>query len=175
VTVLPDILATGLRVVFCGTAVGEQSAVRGHHYAGPGNDFWQLLFETGLTPRRLPPEDDTTLPRYGVGLTDLVKDIAQSHDRGLVYDVASFTDKVSTYRPAWVAFTSKEAGKAAAKALGHPVPALGAASWSIAQSGVFVLPSPSGANRRKNYDGRATRIEWWQELADRAGLEGQNS
>jgi TDG/mug DNA glycosylase family protein len=80
---LPDYLQPDLRLVLVGTAVGEKSAARGHYYAGPGNDFWAYLYETGLTPTRLTPNDDASLPRYGIGLTDLVKSIAQSHDRGL--------------------------------------------------------------------------------------------
>jgi TDG/mug DNA glycosylase family protein len=30
---------------------------------------------------------------------------------------------------------------------------------------VFVLPGVSGATRRKDYDGRPTRVAWWRELA----------
>jgi double-stranded uracil-DNA glycosylase len=29
-----------------------------------------------------------------------------------------------------------------------------------------VLPSSSGANRRRDYDGRPSRLDWWSELAD---------
>jgi double-stranded uracil-DNA glycosylase len=36
---LPDYLAFGLRVVFCGTAAGKTSASSGHYYAGTGNLF----------------------------------------------------------------------------------------------------------------------------------------
>ena len=164
--VLPDILTTGLRVVFCGTAVGEQSAARGHYYAGRGNDFWRLLSDTGLTPRLLGPDEDGSLPRHGIGMTDLAKHVAQSHDRGLVYDLPALRAKLESYAPAWVAFTSKEAGRGAARALGHTPPGLGPQDWSIAATRVFVLPSPSGANRRREYDGRASRLEWWQDLAD---------
>jgi TDG/mug DNA glycosylase family protein len=89
VSVLPDILAPNLRIVFCGTAVGQRSAQRGHYYAGPGNDFWRLLHDTGLTPRLLAPDDDVTLPTYGLGLTDLAQNVAQSHDRGPVYDAVA--------------------------------------------------------------------------------------
>ena len=164
--VLPDILTTGLRVVFCGTAVGERSAARGHYYAGPGNDFWRLLADTGMTPRRLEPDEDATLPRLGIGMTDLAKHVAQSHDRGLVYDVPALRAKLLRFGPAWVAFTSKEAGRGAARALGQATPGLGPQGWSVGGARVFVLPSPSGANRRREYDGRASRVEWWQELAD---------
>ena len=159
---LPDYLQPNLRFVLVGTAVGEKSAARGHYYAGPGNDFWRFLYEAGLTPTRLAPSDDATLPRYGIGLTDLVKSVAQSHDRGLPYDFPRFTGKIATYQPGVVAFTSKEAGKAFARSLREPVPSLGAAPWTVAGRPVFVLPSPSGANRTPT---DPPRVEWWRRLA----------
>ena len=81
--VLDDILRPGLNVVFCGTAVATASAKRGHYYAGRGNKFWELLHTAGFTPIQLRPEDDISLLDYGIGITDLVKDFSQSHDRGL--------------------------------------------------------------------------------------------
>ena len=167
--VLPDILAPGLDVVFCGTAVGECSARRGHYYAGPGNSFWQLLHSAGFTSRRMTPQEDVSLPEQGLGLTDLVKDVAQSHDRGLAFDVASLVAKVERHQPEWVAFTGKVAGQAAARFLGQPRPGLGLQRWTVGGAQVFVLPSSSGANQRREYDGRATRLEWWSDLAQLLG------
>jgi hypothetical protein len=60
-------------VLFCGTAPGRASARAGHYYANPGNRFWALLAETGLTPRRLRADEDHLLPAWGLGLTDLAK------------------------------------------------------------------------------------------------------
>lgn len=72
---LPDHLEPDLSLVLVGTVVGEQSATRGHYYAGHGNSSWKFLHEAALTPTRLEPLDDATLPRYGIGLTDLAKSI----------------------------------------------------------------------------------------------------
>jgi TDG/mug DNA glycosylase family protein len=167
--VLPDYLRPGLRVVFCGTAPGIVSAARGHYYAGPGNAFWRLLVEAGFTPTLLEPGDDSSVGNYGIGLTDLVKNHAQSDDRGLIYDVARLALQVSVHEPQWVAFTSKEAGRAAARYIGERKPTLGAQPWPFAGARVFVLPSPSGRNQgRRAYVGRATRLEWWRELAQLA-------
>ena len=49
--ILPDVLAPGLKVVFCGLTAGSAAAAAGAYYAGPGNWFWPLLFEVGLTTR----------------------------------------------------------------------------------------------------------------------------
>jgi TDG/mug DNA glycosylase family protein len=165
---LPDLLRPGLRLIICGTAVATASLKRGHYYAGPGNEFWALLEESGLVPVRLMSEQDSELLAHGIGLTDLVKDLSQSHDRGLQgrYDVGGFRAKVAGNQPAWVALHGKEAGKAVARSLGQPPPGLGPTSWQVEGAKAFVLPSASGANRGGPYDGRSTRLNWWRELAD---------
>jgi TDG/mug DNA glycosylase family protein len=71
--ILPDYLTADLLVVFVGTAASDISARTGHYYANPANRFWQLLYHAGLTDRVLAPSEDRTLPRYGLGLTDVVK------------------------------------------------------------------------------------------------------
>jgi double-stranded uracil-DNA glycosylase len=70
---LPDVLQPGLRLVICGTAAGAASAAEGAYYAGPGNKFWRVLHEVGLTPRELWSADYELLLSYGIGLTDLAK------------------------------------------------------------------------------------------------------
>jgi TDG/mug DNA glycosylase family protein len=97
-----------------------------------------------------------------------VKDLSQSHDRGLQsrYDVDRFRAKVAGNQPEWVALHGKEAGKAVARSLGQPPPGLGPTPWCIEGAQVFVLPSASGANRGGPYHGRFTRLDWWRELAD---------
>ncbi|HET7560699.1 MAG TPA: mismatch-specific DNA-glycosylase [Limnochordia bacterium] len=69
---LTDILAPGLDVVFVGLNPGRRSAAASHHFAGPGNHFWRLLFEAGFTPVRLAPVDDTRLLEWQIGLTNIV-------------------------------------------------------------------------------------------------------
>ena len=67
-----DLLAPGLRAVFVGTRGRNGSPHGRHYYDGAGNQFWNLLHLSGLTPVRIDPSDDVTLPSYGFGLTDLV-------------------------------------------------------------------------------------------------------
>jgi TDG/mug DNA glycosylase family protein len=169
--VLRDYLAPGLRVVFCGTAVSDRSAVRGHYYSGPGNEFWALLHDAGLTAERLRPEDDSRTLEFGIGLTDLAKRVAASNDRHLDrhFDVDSLIDKMHRTRPDWLAFNGKNAAKAARAALGlRGKVLLGPQSWRVATVAVFVLPSTSAANRSpRNWDGRNSRLDWFLELAGR--------
>src|SRR3954452_25247338 len=69
---LRDVLAPDLLVLFCGINPSLLSAERGHHFARPGNRFWPALHGAGFTPRRLTPDEDGTLPRYGLGITNVV-------------------------------------------------------------------------------------------------------
>ncbi len=163
-TGLPDILAPQLDVVLCGTAVGEKSASRGHYYAGPGNIFWRLLHDSGLTPASLTPADDATLPKYGLGLTDLAKNIVQSHDRALPYDLESLVVKLETYRPRWIAFTSLKGAQQAARLAGLRAASvrIGPQAWTLGPSAVYALPSPSGANNAMSY---TERLGHWTAMA----------
>lgn len=163
--VLEDLLRPNLTVVFCGTAVATASADRGHYYSGPGNKFWHLLHEAGFTPTRLRPEDDATLLDYGVGITDLVKDVAQSHDRGLDFrGTAAVAAHIVAATPRWVAFNGQTAGRAAAAQLGLARKKdirLGEQPWGVGTSRVFVLPSSSGAHASMPY---AEKLTWWRQL-----------
>jgi TDG/mug DNA glycosylase family protein len=145
-SVLRDVLAPGLRIVFCGTAVSSASARRRAYYAGPGNAFWPTLFEVGLTPRLLQPEEYEAITRYGFGLTDLAKTVAGS-DTALSdehFDRRGLRAKIVRYHPRVLAFTSK---RAAEEFLGDSV-SYGLLQQRVGTTALFVLPSPSGAARR---------------------------
>jgi TDG/mug DNA glycosylase family protein len=171
--ILPDYLAPGLRLVICGTAAGRASAARGHYYAGPGNLLWEYLYLAGLTPVRLRPEDDGAVLSSGIGLTDVAKRVAGADSQipRDAYDVGGFIAKMEKFRPKWVAFHGKESARAVLKYLGHRGDVTyGEQSLSIGGSRIFVLPSASGANRRRDYDGKGDRLEWFRELSALAGF-----
>lgn len=172
---LPDILSTGLRVVFCGTAASTTSAARGHYYSGGGNKFWHLLHDAGFTPTRLSPVDDITLLDHGLGVTDLVKGVAQSHDRGLDFSgTDAMAGRLIEVAPVWVAFNGLKAAREAAARLRHRRKdvVLGETPWPIGSSRVFVLPSSSGANAALPY---SAKLEWWTQLRELVGFEGSCS
>ena len=70
---VPDLLASNLKHVFCGTAPSTASAKVVAYYAKPGNRFWPSLHEVQITPHRFAPTDYPQLLALGVGLTDLCK------------------------------------------------------------------------------------------------------
>lgn len=145
--VLPDVLETGMKVVFCGTAVSDQSARRGAYYAGPGNQFWNIMADTGLTPYRFTPDQFPSLQKFKIGLTDLAKG-RSGQDAQLSagdFDVSGFRAKIEKYAPKVVGFNGK---KAAQLFLASPSVVYGPQKEKIGPSVLFVLPSTSGAARR---------------------------
>jgi TDG/mug DNA glycosylase family protein len=167
VEILPDLVPPEPRIVFCGMACAESTRVREHFFAGPGNNFWQMLHRSGLTPTELEPADDVRLPSYGLGLTDVVRHVSTSPP---TWDVDELVAKVERWQPEWLAFASKTAAQGVARALGLRRPQLGEAGWDVAGAPVFVLPGTSGANQRRDYDGRPDRLSWWRDLAALAGV-----
>jgi mismatch-specific thymine-DNA glycosylase len=77
---LPDYLAPDLDIIFVGINPGRRSAATGHHYAGPGNHFWPLLYESGLVPEPMSYKQDWRAPEFGIGLTNLVARPSPSMD-----------------------------------------------------------------------------------------------
>lgn len=164
--VLPDVVGDHPRVVFCGLACAESSGRREAWYASPGNSFWASLHASGMVLEPWGPGDEHRLPGVGLGLTDLVRHVSTTPP---TWDVDELLGKLERWRPEWLAFTSKTVAQGAARALGLRKPQLGVAPWTLAGASVFVLPGTSGANQRRDYDGRPDRLSWWKELAAIAG------
>ncbi|KQT94493.1 hypothetical protein ASG49_06380 [Marmoricola sp. Leaf446] len=169
--VLPDVVGDRPVVVFCGRAGVDSSKAREHRYDAPGNRFWSLLHDSSLTPRLLRADEEAALPSYGLGSTDLVR-TGEEWTRPSSYAVAELVAKVEAWQPEWLAFTSKTVAALVARAEGRRPPGLGPQEWYVGGAQVFVLPGTSGANQRKDYDGRVDRLSWFAELAALAGRPG---
>ncbi len=143
-SVLDDLLARGLKLVVCGTAASSASAARKAYYAGPGNKFWDILSETGLTPRKLEPREFRDLLRFGIGLTDIVKQQFGNDpdiDFGLSC-VEPLTRRLLDLQPAYLSFNGK---KAAQVLIGRKRIEYGLQEERIGATAMFVAPSTSGA------------------------------
>lgn len=162
---VPDVLAPGLRVVFCGINPGEWSARAGAHFANPRNDFWRLLHDAGLTPRLLAPAEQEQLLGFGLGVTNAaLRTTRGSGDlrRGDFVGAAQRLTKIAEeLRPAWIAFVGKEAYRGAF----NERPELGAQERRLGDTRLFVLPSTSPANAAVPY---AERMKWFRALRDEA-------
>ncbi len=156
---LPDVLEPNLNIVFCGTAAGDASARKRAYYAGPGNRFWKILSDVGLTPgATLEPRGFRSALKFGFGFTDLAKHTS-GQDASLKktdFDVESLREKIECYLPRVLAFNGK---KAASVFLGVKSPKYGLQEETVGGTAIFVLPSTSAA-AKKFWD-----IRYWRELA----------
>ncbi len=159
---LPDYLRPGLDVVFVGFNPGERSARIGHYYAGRGNQFWNFLFESGLVPERLRPEDDRCVLEFGLGLTDVVKRWSNSSNALRAVDYRQGAPRLlanlQKVSPRVVAFNGKVAYE---RFSGRPT-RLGLQRETVAGARVFVLPSTSGRNGSLT---RAAKLRYFRQLA----------
>jgi TDG/mug DNA glycosylase family protein len=160
---VPDVLAPGLRCVFCGINPGRRSAAAGAHFANPRNDFWRLLADSGLTPRRLDPEEQRELPTLGFGLTNAAyRTTKGSGDlrRGDFAGAAERLERLAVdLRPGAIAFVGKAAYQGA---FGLARSELGLQERVLGETRLFVLPSTSPANAAVPY---AERLRWFRKLA----------
>jgi double-stranded uracil-DNA glycosylase len=152
---IPDVLpAAGepLRVLFCGINPSLYSAATGWHFARPGNRFWPALHLSGFTPRRLAPSEQHLLPRYGLGITNLV---ARATAQAAELDAAELRAGgerllalIQQSRPRILAIAGVTAYRTA---FGHPRAVIGSQAQLLdapqpGGSRVWVLPNPSGLN-----------------------------
>jgi len=144
---LPDVIAPGLDVLFCGINPSLTSAARRHHFARPGNRFWPALHLAGLTPRRLAPEEDRELLRHGLGVTNLVdrptRTAAELRPEELRDGAAALAALVAAHRPRVLAVLGITAWRLAA---GRPRAVLGVQPERIGGALTWVVPNPSGLN-----------------------------
>ncbi|MFI8998755.1 G/U mismatch-specific DNA glycosylase [Streptomyces sp. NPDC053542] len=148
---VPDVAASGLRVLFCGINPGLMSAATGHHFARPGNRFWPTLHAAGFTPRRLRPDEEQELLRYGVGITNVVQRATARADELTPEEFAEggrqLEEKVRRLRPAWLAVAGVTAYRAA---FGDKLAKVGPQERTIGDARIWVLPNPSGLNAHWN-------------------------
>jgi len=170
---LPDVLREGLELVFVGINPGLKSARVGHYYAGPGNLFWKALYQSGLLPELLRPEDDRRVLEFGIGITDCVKrasrtasDLRRSEFREAAHDLEA---KIERCRPRIVCFNGLMGYRSAI----DPEAELGLQERRLGGAVVFVVPSTSAANAGFT---RHERIEWFRRLRElRDALRGSTA
>ena len=162
---IPDVLAPGLRVLFCGINPGLVSAAAQAHFANPRNDFWRLLHAAGFTPRLLEPAEQFELLTYGVGVTNAAARTTPGSGDLRKTDFAGAADRLERIavelKPAWIGFVGKEAYRGT---FGERVE-LGAQERRLGDTQLFVLPSTSPANAAVPW---LVRERWFQELAGRS-------
>jgi double-stranded uracil-DNA glycosylase len=144
---VPDLIAPGLAVLFCGINPSLYSAAVVHHFARPGNRFWKTLHGAGLTSRLLRPEEERELLERGIGITNVVPYATASaaelgrddYRRGALL----LARKVRRFRPRIIAFLGIGAYRIAT---GQRHARVGQQPIDFAGSRAWLLPNPSGLN-----------------------------
>ncbi|MFD6287689.1 G/U mismatch-specific DNA glycosylase [Streptomyces sp. NPDC060205] len=144
---VPDVVADGLQVLFCGINPGLMTAATGHHFARPGNRFWPVLHLSGFTPRQLKPSEQDELLSYGLGITNVV---ARASARADELSAAEYREggrllaaKVERLRPRWLAVVGVTAYRAA---FDDRKAVIGPQERTFGDTRVWALPNPSGLN-----------------------------
>ena len=162
---LPDVLARGLRVVFCGINPGRVSAAAGAHFANPRNDFWRLLHAAGFTSRLYEPQEQHAVLEEGIGITNAAYRTTPGSGDLRRADFTGSAERLELIardlRPRWIGFVGKEAYRGA---FGER-PELGPQERRLGETELFVLPSTSPANAAVPW---LERERWFQELAGRS-------
>ena len=144
---VPDLIAPGLEVLFCGINPSLYSAATGHHFARPGNRFWPALYRAGFTERLLQPWEEKLLLEDGAGITNLVArataTAAELTGDELREGRRRLARKVRRYRPRCVAVVGIGAYRVA---FDEPRAGIGRQPALLDTATVWVLPNPSGLN-----------------------------
>jgi len=160
---VPDVLAEGLTCVFCGINPGRVSATARAHFANPRNDFWRLLHDAGFTPRPYAPNEQFGLVELGYGLTNAAYRTTKGFGDLRRGDFAGAEDRLAQIardlRPRAIAFVGKEGYRGA---FGERAE-VGRQERTLADTGLFVLPSTSPANAAVSY---SERLHWFGELKE---------
>lgn len=145
---ISDILAPGLRVVFCGINPGKSSAHTGFHFAHPGNRFWKVIHQAGFIDRQLRPEEELQLLDTRCGITMLVERPTVQASEVALQELRSggreLVRKIEEYQPQALAVLGKQAFELAFNQRGAK---WGKQAMTIGTTQVWVLPNPSGLNR----------------------------
>ncbi len=165
---VPDLIAPDLKVLFCGINPSLYSAAVGHHFARPGNRFWPALHASGITRRRLSPFEGHLLLEIGCGITNVVDraTTAAAEVSAEEFEAGGrhLERKVERFRPAFVAFLGITSYRAA---FDRPRATIGLQPEIIGETGLWVLPNPSGLNAHYQVAGLAGLFV---EMAKAAGL-----
>jgi TDG/mug DNA glycosylase family protein len=144
---VPDVIAPGLSVLFCGINPSLYSAATGQHFARPGNRFWPALHRSGFTPHQLRPAEQEELVTYGLGVTNIVARATARADEltreELRAGAQALAELVARYTPTVVAVAGISAYRVA---FDRPASVLGEQAERVAGARLWVLPNPSGLN-----------------------------
>ncbi len=149
---LPDYLSKGNKLVIVGCNPSLTAARTGFYYSGRGNQFWSLLYDSGLVQEPLDCCEGQRVNEFGIGLTDLVKRPTKGSDGLSAREFASgraiLSRKLITIgRPKVIAFN----GKIVYERFMQRTCDYGLQEHLLHGAQVYVLPSSSTRCARMSY------------------------
>lgn len=167
---VPDIIATNLKILFIGYNPGARSAEIGHHFAGYSNRFWKLLYEAGLTPQQIKPEEDQSMLQFGYGITNIVARPSRTAVEITKDEYREgreiLREKLSVYKPKVACYAGigvfKEFSGMKKSVCGLQP------KYSVDDVMDFVVPSPSGLNRMIFFE----QLQYYKELHKLVNRQG---
>jgi TDG/mug DNA glycosylase family protein len=161
---LRNVIGPNPRILFVGINPSLRSEALGHHFAGPGNPFWRLLYAARLIPEPLSFAEDQRLTEFGMALTNLcpraTRAASELRPDEMKAGLRILDARIRRIRPTVVAFVGitlyqyffglTASGGAGAK------------PETIHGARVFVLPNPSGLNAA--FPGFADKLVWFKRL-----------
>lgn len=134
-------------MLLVGINPGLRSAELNQHFARPGNRFWPALYAAGITPRLLSPAEQHELPRYGVGVTNLVARPSATAAEVTAEELTAGARRLSrlagSIQPRVVAVLGLTAYRIA---FADARAGAGPQERTIAGAELWALPNPSGLN-----------------------------
>lgn len=164
---IPDLIAPGLRVLFCGINPGLWSGATGQHFARPGNRFWPALHRSGFTPRLMRPDEQRELLELGLGITNVAPRTTAKADELTADELRAggraLVERVERYQPRVLAVLGIGAYRTA---FGRRKAAVGPQSERIGETALWVLPNPSGLNAHYTVDALAAEFRALRETVE---------
>lgn len=158
---LPDHLRKGMKLVIVGCHPTESSVRVGHYYAGRENEFWPLLFDSGVVPEPFDYRDDKRVIEFGIGLTDLVKRPYKTDGELTREDFAEgrivLSQKLEEFAPRVVAFN----GTLTYEQFAQRKCKYGLQKEPLYGAHVYVLPATPSVNSK----GRTEKLRHFRKLA----------
>ena len=175
---LPDYLRPGLDLVLIGINPGLYSVRQGHYFARTTSRFWPAFSSSALSEPmrrilatdRLYAHNDVQLPRFGIGLTDIVKRPSANASELTASDferwVPTLVEKLKRYAPRVACFhgiTGYRSFLVHAFPNVNSRPTLGSQPELLGDTRVYVVPNPSPANAHFTL---TDQTRWYDRLAE---------
>ena len=180
---LPDLLRSGLDLVFVGINPSLYSTAQGHYFARKTNRFWPALSRSVLSEParralgvdRLEPSHDAILLDHGIGFTDVVKRPTARADELSPEEYAGgardLLVKLEMFQPRVACFHGMMGYRPFLR--GHapmlPKAVLGEQPIRVGVTRLFVIPNPSPANAHSS---PAEQTAWYDRLAEACAGSG---